>query len=101
MLVAAAGLTTVLGLAPVLLHRQLFRRQLKAAVVHTADLFLRAALAGVALVLAGTQLLIFDVVLSRRAGLVAAAVTLVVAVGIAVLPLRIRGRNRTQVTSSR
>jgi hypothetical protein len=96
-LVAAAGLTTALGLAPVLLHRELFRRHMKQVLVRTADLFLRATLAGIAVVLAGTQLLVFDVAVGRRAGLVACAATLVVVALIAALPLWLRAQNRAIV----
>lgn len=92
-LVVLAGLTTVLGLAPVLLHRELFRQGLKATVVADADRFLRATLAGIALVLMGTQLLVFDVAVSRTAGLVAAAVTFIVVLVVAVLPLVVRSRH--------
>jgi hypothetical protein len=93
-LVALAGLTTVFGLAPVLLHRELFRRRMKAQVVRTADVFLRCALAGIGLVLIGTQLLVFDVAVSRTAGLLAAALTLSVVTAVAILPIVIRRRRR-------
>jgi hypothetical protein len=96
-LVAAAGLTTALGLAPVLLHRELFRRQMKQVLVRTADVFLRAALAGIAVVLAGTQLLVFDVAVDRRAGWIACAATVVVVGLIAALPLWLRARHRATV----
>jgi nitrate reductase gamma subunit len=96
-LVVLAGLTTVLGLTPVLLHRELFRRQMKGTVVRTADIFLRAALAGIALVLMGTELLVFDVAVDREAGLIAAGVTLCVLSAIAVLPLAIRAHRVKRV----
>ena len=91
-LVALASLTTVLGLAPVLIHRELFRRRLKGTVVAGADIFLRCALGGIGAVLMGTQLLVFDVAVGRTAGLVAATVTGCVLLGIALLPLVIRSR---------
>jgi hypothetical protein len=91
-LVVLSGLTTVLGLTPVLLHRQLFRRQMKDTVVHTADVFMRAALAGIALVLTGTLLLVFDVALDRTAGLVAGGVTLSVVLGVSTLAIVLRAR---------
>jgi len=99
-LVGAAGLTTALGLAPVLLHRELFRRQMKSTVVRSADVFLRCALGGIGLVLTGTQLLVFDVAVGHRAGLLAAGVTLVVVVTIAVLPMIIRVRSRSRTAPS-
>jgi hypothetical protein len=77
-LVALASLTTALGLAPVSLHRWLFRRQAKDAIVRVGHLFLQVALVGIALTTSGVCLLIFDVVWTRTAGVVAAIATLVV-----------------------
>jgi hypothetical protein len=85
-LVLAAVLTTVLGLAPVNLHRVLFRQHAKKLIVDVAHILLRLTLGGVGLVLVGTVLLIFDVVLDRRSALIAAAGTGVVLTAIAVLP---------------
>jgi hypothetical protein len=89
-LVLAAVLTTILGLAPVNLHRMLFRQHAKKVVVDVAHILLRLTLAGVGLVLVGTVLLIFDVVLDRRSGVIAAAATGVVLTAIAVLPQVLR-----------
>ena len=61
-LVSVAALTTAIGLAPVSLHRILFRRHAMARVVRVASILVRATLIGVAAVLTGTVLLIFDVV---------------------------------------
>jgi Family of unknown function (DUF6328) len=85
-LVLVAVLTTILGLAPVNLHRGLFRQHAKQLVVDVAHVLLRLTLAGVGLVLVGTVLLIFDVVADRRTAVVAAAATGVVLTAIAVLP---------------
>ena len=85
-LVLAAVLTTVLGLAPVNLHRVLFRQHAKKLVVDVAHVLLRLTLAGVGLVLVGTVLLVFDVVLDRRSAVIAAAATGVALTAIAVLP---------------
>lgn len=85
-LVVLACLTTALGLAPVYLHRGLFRQGLKGVVVRFGNAVLRVQLLGIALVLTGTQLLIFDVVASRGAAVGAAAVTAVLVVCIASLP---------------
>lgn len=93
-LVVLAGLTTTMGLAPVLLHRELFRRKMKDTVVRVADIFLRCALAGVGLVLTGTQLLIFDVTVNRHAGLIAASATLAVVTAVALLSRILRARRR-------
>jgi len=89
-LVLAAVLTTLLGLAPVNLHRVLFRQHAKKLIVDVAHVLLRLTLGGVGLVLVGTVLLIFDVVLDRRSAVVAAAVTGVVLMAIAVLPHGLR-----------
>jgi hypothetical protein len=85
-LVLAAVLTTTLGLAPVNLHRVLFRQHAKQLVVGVAHVLLRLTLGGVGVVLVGTVLLIFDVVLDRRSAVMAAAATGVVLTAIAVLP---------------
>ena len=85
-LVLAAVLTTALGLAPVNLHRVLFRKHAKYAVVQIAHVLLRITLVGVGIILTGAVLLIFDVVLDRQAAVIAAVLVAVVLVGIAALP---------------
>ena len=95
-LVTAAVLTTALGLAPVSLHRSLFRKGAKMIIVQTAHIIMRIMLVGVAVMLIGTVLLIFDLVVGRRAALVAAGVTLLVLIILAVLPLVIRSSRRDQ-----
>jgi hypothetical protein len=82
-LVLAAVLTTILGLAPVNLHRVLFRQHAKKLVVDVAHVLLRLTLGGVGVVLVGTVLLIFDVVVDRRSAVIATGVVLT---AIAVLP---------------
>ena len=83
-------LTTATGLAPVNLHRGLFRKHAKPVVVRTAHIILRIALVGVGIVLTGTVLLIFDVVVGRTSALIAAGFTLLVVIVIAALPLILR-----------
>ena len=78
-LVVVAAAATILGLAPVSLHRTLFRRKAKQAIVHIANRILKLTIVVVAFTLSGTILLIFDVVVSRPAGVIAGIVTLVVA----------------------
>jgi len=75
-LVVGAIATTALGLAPVSLHRQLFRKRAKDDVVAIADRIMHLNLMGVALVLSGTIALIFDVVVSRAAGITVGLLTL-------------------------
>lgn len=77
-LVVLAISATALIVAPVSLHRVLFRRHRKASLVEHADRLAQAGLAALALVLAGSALLLFDIVLSRTAGIVAGAVVLLV-----------------------
>ncbi|MBD7916911.1 sodium:proton antiporter [Cellulomonas sp. Sa3CUA2] len=77
-LVALAVLATVLIIAPVSLHRLLFRRRLKPQLVDAGHWFARAGLAALALVLTGATMLLFDVVLDRTAGQVAGGSVLVV-----------------------
>jgi hypothetical protein len=89
-LVLAAVLTTILGLAPVNLHRVLFRQHAKELVVGVAHVLLRLTLGGVGVVMIGTVLLIFDVVVDRRSAVIAAAATGVVLTAIAVLPHLLR-----------
>ncbi|MHA6694711.1 DUF6328 family protein [Homoserinimonas sp. A520] len=77
-LVAGAIMTTALGLAPVSLHRQLFRKRAKDEIVKIANSSLQLTLFGIALVLSGTAALIFDVVVGRAAGIIVGAVTLLI-----------------------
>lgn len=80
-LVVLAALTTALALTPVSLHRTLFREGAKEGIVSVGNRILKATLVGVALVLMGTLLLIFDVVLGRTAGILAAVIATVVFLG--------------------
>lgn len=77
-LVCAAALTTALGLGPVSLHRLLFRRGAMKQIVRIGSILVRATLVGVAVVLTGTVLLIFDVVVGRVAGVVAGLAVLLI-----------------------
>jgi hypothetical protein len=87
--IAATGLLV----APVALHRALFRRHLKQSVVTGGDRMTRAGLVLLAVALAGTALLVFDVVVSRAAGVVAGAGVAVVLLGLwAVVPAVVRRR---------
>src|SRR5215207_7707485 len=95
-LVIAAVLTTALGLAPVNLHRGLFRRGAKMIIVETAHIIMRITLFGVAVMLIGTVLLIFDLVVGRNAALILAGVTLLVVIILAVLPAVLRSSRHDQ-----
>lgn len=90
-LVVTSILTTLIGLAPVSLHRVLFRKQAKGTIVRVTDRFVQATLTGVAITVAGIGLLIFDLVLGRAWGVAFAAfIFLVVLVIWIVVPRRIR-----------
>jgi len=92
-LVLLAALTTVLVIAPVSLHRLLFGRRLKTTTVRTGHVIALAGLASLALVVVGTVLLVFDVVVGRSTAIaVAAAVLVVVILGWLVAPLVFRRR---------
>lgn len=95
-LVIAAVLTTALGLAPVSLHRSLFRKGAKMIIVETAHIIMRITLVGVAVMLIGTVLLIFDLVVGRNVALILAGVTLLVVIILALLPAVLRSSRRDQ-----
>ena len=87
-LVLAATLTTALALAPVYMHRRLFRRRQKAVVVQYGHRLLSCALVGLVVVMTGTVLLIFDVAVGLDGGLTAAGGVLVAIILLAALPTR-------------
>lgn len=96
-LVSLAALATVLIIAPVSLHRLLFRRQLKPQLVDAGHWLARAGLAALALVLSGATMLLFDVVLDRTAGVVAGGgLLLVIALAWVALPHAIAHRAEPQ-----
>ena len=72
-LVLLSMIASALLVAPVALHRRLFRRHLKALVVSQGDRLARAGLVVLALVLAGCTFLLFDVVIGRAAATAAGA----------------------------
>ena len=87
-LVLAAALTTALALAPVYLHRRLFRRRQKAVVVQYGHRLLSSALVGLVVVMTGTVLLVFDVAVGRTGAVAAAAGVLLAIILLAALPAR-------------
>ena len=99
-LVISAVLTTAFGLAPVSLHRSLFRKGAKMTIVETAHIIMRITLVGVAVMLIGTVLLIFDLVVGRSAAFILAGVTLFVVIILAVLPAILRSSRRDQADIS-
>jgi Family of unknown function (DUF6328) len=77
-LVVLAGISTILGLAPVILHRELSGQQQKERVVRIANSILLTHLVVVSFLAAGVTSLVFDVAVSQVAGFVALAVGLIV-----------------------
>ncbi|WP_286217815.1 DUF6328 family protein [Paraoerskovia sediminicola] len=89
-LVLLAALATGLVVAPVSLHRILFRRHRKVELVTVADRLARAGLAVLSLVISGCVMFMFDVVVGRAAGWWAGGATLaMITVLWLVVPLRL------------
>jgi hypothetical protein len=95
-LVVVAAIATALALAPVALHRALFQRRAKSAMVRVANRMLKITLVAVALTLIGATMLVFDVVLGLTAGIIVGVIALsVVIVAWIVVPRGIaRSRER-------
>ncbi|GAA4345744.1 DUF6328 family protein [Angustibacter luteus] len=82
---------TILLVAPVAVHRALFRRHEKDRLVDAADRLARAGLGALGLSLTGVVTLVFSVVLGRWEGIVAGSALLVAIVAFwVVIPLRLR-----------
>lgn len=95
-LVSLAALSAVIALAPVALHRIVFRRRVKPEVVYFGHVALIAALAAVSLLLAGVVAFVFDVIIGDGAAWVAGiALGVVILVLWVIVPTAIRrwGRN--------
>ncbi|WP_202878897.1 DUF6328 family protein [Ornithinimicrobium ciconiae] len=86
--------TTALGLAPVSLHRTLFRQGRKQTTVELGHRILRVVLVGVVLMLVGTTVLIFDLVVGTVPALIAGGMVLATAAGFVVLTHRVEHRLR-------
>ena len=101
-LVLLAAVTTGFMVAPVSLHRWLFRRRAKKALVGAADRFMRIGLIFLALTVSGVVLLVFDVVVGRTAALWASGLLLLLLVLIwFVLPTLLGGgRQQRRETES-
>ncbi|WP_125131725.1 DUF6328 family protein [Microbacterium sp. 10M-3C3] len=96
-LVVLAALSAIIALAPVALHRVVFRQREKRAVVAYGHGALIIALLTVALLLGGVVAFVFDVVVGADAGLAtAAALGALILVLWVVVPLMIRMRRRRE-----
>ncbi|WP_110205369.1 DUF6328 family protein [Nocardioides daejeonensis] len=92
-LVLLAAVTTVALLAPIAVHREMFRRRRKQETVVVGHLLARTVTALVGLLIAGVAAFVFDVVLGRTAGWVAGgAVLLVAAAALGALPRWVAAR---------
>ncbi|WP_154794046.1 DUF6328 family protein [Occultella kanbiaonis] len=91
-LVALALAATALVVAPVSLHRVLFRRRRKPELVSAANRLAQVGLLTLALVITGTALFVFDVVAGRTAAFISAGLAVVVLLGLWVLLPRRLGR---------
>ncbi|MFF1878426.1 DUF6328 family protein [Leifsonia sp. NPDC058230] len=94
-LVVIAVIVTLLALAPVSLHRLLFRRGAKEQLVKTSNTILMVCLGASSLLFTGIVLFIFDFLLSWPAGVIAgAAIFVLVLVLWIVVPVLLRRRGR-------
>ena len=92
-LVVLSALSAIVALAPVALHRTVFRLQVKSAVVAYGHVALIVALLLVSVLLVGVVAFVFDVVVSTSAGISAAVVLgAVILVSWVLVPVIIRGR---------
>src|SRR6476469_7538603 len=90
---AAAVLATGFLIAPVSLHRFLFRRHARRVTVDVAHRLAQIGLSILGLAIVGVVLLIFEVVLGAAAGFIAGGVAAVLLLSLCVaLPLVVRGR---------
>jgi hypothetical protein len=93
-LVSLAALATLLGLAPVAVHRLLFQRRMKERTVRLGDRLLLATLLVVTLLVIGVAAFVFEFVAGGLAGLVAAILAALVASGMWALGVAARLRSR-------
>lgn len=94
-LVVLSVVVTLLALAPLALHRLLFRRRAKRALVDAASRILLVCLGAASLLFAGVAMFVFDFVLGRTAGIVAGiAVFAVIAVIWVIVPAVMRSALR-------
>jgi len=91
-LVVLAAAAIVAGMAPVYLHRALFRMRLKPSVVAFGHAALLAQLVSVAAIVVGTMLLVLDVAVGWGPAIAAAAALTFGLVLTAVIPVVIRRR---------
>ncbi|MFZ2014265.1 MAG: DUF6328 family protein [Nocardioides sp.] len=92
-LVAVAAIAVGLNMTPIMLHRRVFGEHVKDKVVEVGHVVSQVVIGAVALLVTGTATLIFPVVLSWTAGLVAGLVlTALLVTLLVVLPRRFQRR---------
>lgn len=92
-LVVLSALSTIIALAPVALHRTVFRHHEKSAAVSFGHVAVIVALVAVSLLILGVVAFVFDVVVGQDAAWFAAGVLAVVILGLWVAaPMAIRAR---------
>lgn len=93
LLVALAGLSTALGLAPVVLHRTFFNKRMKEHVVKVGNRLLLAEVVVVGLLAIGVTSFIIDFVVGDPAGIAAAVIASIVVFVLWVLLPQLRRRD--------
>jgi hypothetical protein len=90
-----AGITTLMMLVPIAVHRRLFGGGVKHWLVGTAHPVAQVLVGAVALLIVGVTSMVFDVVVGRTAGRVAGGLVLAVAVTLlVVLPVAVSRASR-------
>ena len=96
-LIMIAAAVTLLALAPVAIHRMLFRKRAKKELVNVASRILLTCLAGASILFPGIVLFIFDFLLHPPAGAIAGGVVFVLVILIwIVIPVTIQRRQRPE-----
>lgn len=96
-LVVLSAMSAIIALAPVALHRMVFRQGIKPTVVRYGHAALITALLTVSLLLVGVVAFVFDVVVGDVAAWIAAiALTTVIGVTWLVVPAVLRSRRRDE-----
>ena len=89
-LVGFAGLSTALGLAPVVLHRTFFQKHVKSRVVTIGNRLLLAEIVVVGVLAVGVTSFVFDFVIGTTAGIAAGVVATMIVVVLWVLLPHVR-----------
>jgi hypothetical protein len=92
-LVVIAGTAVGVNMTPIMLHRRVFREHLKDRVVAVGHAMIQVVMAAIALLIVGMAVLIFSVVVSWTAALIAGgALALVLGTLLGVVPKRLESR---------